>query len=433
MGQRIAAAEAQGDRAAAGRWLATGMVVLGTVATFLVLVAVMISSQLPAIFRDIPASEARRFSGAFSLAAVGTGLVIVNNGLFVYARSVQRPAFLNGVLLVSGLFNFLVTLIALRAGAGLYAIAYGVLARSALQTVASLVFLTRELAAGLAPHFRFDHSIFREAARLMPATLAGGLAFAALNQTELLILNLAVGAVAAASFLAIRRAAELVRALTDTLAVSSYASFAHLVSSPERGQAGKVLDELSDLRLGATTVLLAPYLAVNSSFIAVWLKGEVLPNGTLTILVAAQSLVVGGGFLVNYLFRASGAVAEGSLLVAGEAILRIAAMYILCREFGPVGIPIGALATSIPAWIYTGRRLRTRIGSLQSGGAPRLRAFATRSAILGGAALLGTLVIFPSWSYVLGTAVVVAGIALAAEPSLGTIRARLMPKVGVSR
>ena len=306
MGQRIASAHGRNDEASVGRWLATGLLVLGIVSGSLVVGASIVATMLPRLFGGLSEHDRGRISGAFALAALGSGLAMMNTGALVYARAVQRPTFLNVVMTVASLTNLGVTLAFLLRGAGLYAIAYGVLARSGLFSLASTGFLAVEVRRGLWAHLHFDKAVFREALRLMPATLLGGLAYAALNQSELLILNLTVGAVAAASFLAIRRASELVRALSDTIAVSSYASFAHLVSSPDRSRSHQVLRELTDMRVAISIVMLAPYLAVNSSFVAVWVKGMVTPDAVLTLAIAVQTFVIGGAFLANYLFSRGG-------------------------------------------------------------------------------------------------------------------------------
>ncbi|RYD86073.1 MAG: hypothetical protein EOP84_00175 [Verrucomicrobiaceae bacterium] len=429
MGQRIAAAHAQNDRTMVGRWLATGLLVLGVVSLLLIAVALGLSPFLPRLFSDLSSTDAERLSKAFALAGIGAGLVMINNGALVYARSVQRPSFLNAVMTGAALANLGVTLFFLLRGAGLYAIAYGILARSLLQSFASTIFVVIELRRGLSESFRFDKSVFGEAMKLMPATLLGGLAYAALNQSELLILNLTVGAVATASFLGIRRAAELVRALSDSVAFSSYSSFAHLVSSPDQERAGTVLEELTDIRVVLSIVLLTPYLAVNSSFVLVWLKGQVFPDPLLTLAIAAQTLVIGGGFLANYLYRASGELVRGSWFLALEAVVRVAAMYGLSKIFGYIGLPIGAIVTALPAWILTQHALGIRLHKRHRPTSIRGKIWAVRASILVAASVVGFTAVHASWAYVLGVATSAAAgaflILLGVEPSMERFRLRL--------
>lgn len=441
MGQRIGAAHGRGDDASVGRWLATGMVALGVVASLLVGFATGFADFLPRLFSGLAASGRASIVGAFSLSSIGIGLAMMNSGALAYARAVQRPSALNFAMTVSSLVNLGVTLVFLLRGAGLYAIAYGVLARSGLLSLASVSFLIAESRRGLRSHFRFDRAVFVEAMRLMPATLLGGLAYAALNQSELLILNVTVGALAAASFLAIRRASELVRALSDSIAISSYASFAHLVAGPERSRAHQVLQELTDMRSAASVVMLAPYLAVNSSFVAVWVKGQVVPDPLLTLAIAAQTFVIGGAFLANYLFRASGEVMLGSVLLAVEAVVRVAAMYGFSRAFGPIGVPIGAMITALPVWYLTDRALRQQFESETPDrkiepnpwrGRPATRpwrSWAVRGAILASSGAFGFFAMHASWAFVglVGTGTVIGASAalLHTESTLSPIRKRL--------
>lgn len=431
MAQRIAAAHGREDEASAGRWLATGLVVLAVAAGILIALSLGIAYQLPRMFGNLPEAERNQLSHAFALAAVASSLVMVNNGALVYGRAIQRPAFLNSVMTVSAILNLAVTFFFLSRGAGLFAIAYGVLARSGLQTVAGVGFLAAQMRRGLAPHFRFDREVFREAMKLMPSTLLGGLAYAALNQSELLILNLTAGEVAAASFLTLRRLSELTRAIGDSIALGSYPSFAHLVSSQSVERASEVLDELNGLRIAVCVILTAPYLAINSSFVSVWVHGQVRPDGWITIAVAVQTLVIGGAFLSNYLYRAAGGVLEGSLFLAAEAVIRVTVMYVLSRFMGPIGIPLGAIATALPAWILTLRLLRKRLGVPLTPPAKSQLLWVVRGTVLALSAAFGYFVVRPQWKFVVaagfGSLILALAIALATEPSMARFRNRLVP------
>ena len=98
-------------------------------------------------------------------------------------------------------------------------------------------------------------------------------------------------------------------------------------------------------------------LGVNEVFVTLLFGAENFGGILLTAGFAAQMILSGQSFLANYLFRAAGHMQEGSVLLAGEAVTRVAAVAIALAVVGLAGAPWAAAAVSAIVMTITLRRL----------------------------------------------------------------------------
>ncbi|MBA3888892.1 MAG: hypothetical protein H0X64_00020 [Gemmatimonadaceae bacterium] len=343
--QRIGAAHGRGDEVDIGRWLFSGVISLGAVAAFVVWASYAVAPRLPQWFK-VPAEQAASFELTFQIAAIATAGIIMQYVAVGFARGTQRTAFMGLLMALSSPVGFVVTLVMLLHGFGLPSIAWGMLARSTVLIVGSAYFLFSSMTPAMFRGFRFDAAVMRETSRLMPVTALGGLSYAAMNQSEFAIIGFMLDPALATGYLATRRASDVGRAVADAIAYGTYGSFAHLVTSEQRANSIAVYNEVVSIRTSFAVALAGAYIAMNASFVAAWV-GPGLYGGTqLTLLLALSSVVGGGAFLTNYLYRATGAVAEGSIASAVEAVVRIGLMVWLVSVIGVPGIPLASLVTA---------------------------------------------------------------------------------------
>ena len=120
-------------------------------------------------------------------------------------------------------------------------------------------------------------------------------------------------------------------------------------------------------------------------------------------------ILSGQSFLSNYLFRAAGHMREGSILLAAEAVTRVALVAGALAVVGLAGGPWAAAAVSGVVMMMTLRRLD---GELPGSNAPA-SALTTRSRLAPALVFLSGLVVailtVPlSWTYVGGVVVLLA-------------------------
>ena len=433
--QRIGAAYGRQDLRGAAECFAAGMAALALVALVVVAGGLAISHPLPR-WMGLVGAESGTLQACFVVGTIATALNIFGNGIVGFSRGIQRTTFMNGVTVASGLVGFGVSLGLVLTGWGLWAVALGLVARSGISLIGSIVFAAVCLRGDLYHFFRVRRAVLREFLAISPATALGGIGYAVMNQSEVALTAILLSPELAVVLGLTRKALDMARGLVDAIAFSTYGGFAHLVTSDQRHRALHVHAEIHSLRLSLAIAMASAYMAVNGSLLSVWVGSTQYGGALLTILMAVQFIVVGSSFLMNYLYRATGQVMRGSLALFLEGVTRVPLMIGLLLWVGLPGIPIAGIITSgVFGWLAY-RWMRREVQSF-SDPPPSLslRAAAGQVAILGIGALACILVRWETWIYVLiaGSAIAIGGeIALIhLDPSLRDVRASL--GAGLSR
>jgi hypothetical protein len=178
------------------------------------------------------------------------------------------------------------------------------------------------------------------------------------------------GTVPATIYVLTRKAAETLRTLLDTVGYAVYGGVANLVSSPESGRSRRVVNEIGRSRFALACLAAAAYVGLNRGFVYL-LFGEDSYGGTALTIVFALALVVGGqGFLLNYLYRAAGALRDGSLLFIAEAAIGAVAMAAGLQVLGLLGAPAAATVVASVFLLVTRRRLARALPPATAGREP---------------------------------------------------------------
>ncbi len=346
MTQRIGALVGQGDRDAAGRWFAAGQSCLLVVGALLLGIGLNFA-PLVTSWAQVPTPEADVFTACFQVSVVANVLLLLFNGVLGLSRGVQQTAVVNAIPAAGSAAGFITALGLLLANFGLWALAAGFVVRAVICFAGGLVFLSGLKRAGYEMTLRPTRPIVAEILHLTPPMAAGNLGYLCANMSELVLVTTLFGPVIALVYAVTRRMADGVRMLLDTIGWAVYGGFAHLVASDQRYRAREILEEILSLRFACACLGAGVYVAVNEGIVTLLFGAENFGGIWLTIVFGVQLVVAGQGFLVNYLYRAAGPVRDGSLLLAAEAVVRVAATVTALR-FG--GLVAGPAATTLSAW-----------------------------------------------------------------------------------
>ncbi len=409
--QRIGAAHGQGDSKSVAEYFATGMATMAIVASAIGLAAFGLSFMLPG-WMGLSGDEAHTLQWCFVVGVGASTVNVFNNSIVGFSRGIQNTTFMNAIAVASALVGFATSLGLVLVGWGLWAIALGLVARAVISLIGSTVFTAMTLRKGLICFFRVRGHILREFLSVSPATALGGISYAVMNQSETALVAIFLKPELAAVLNLTRKALEVARGLVDTIAFATYGGFAHLVTSDQRHRTLEVLAEISSLRLSLAIVTASAYLAVNASLVSVWVGGDQYGGALLTILIAIQFIVVGNSFLLNYLYRAAGAVMQGSLALVAESIARVPLMIGLLLWLGLPGIPIAGIITGSVFSVLAYHWILKQVAPF-SEPYPRTppRVWMARGLILCFGVVICIFVQWTSWIFVLamGSAVVVVG------------------------
>jgi O-antigen/teichoic acid export membrane protein len=300
-------------------------------------------------------------------------------------------------------------------------------ARAVLSLIGSSIFVASVYRTQLAGHFRFSYSAAREMALASPSTAAGGLSYALMNQSEGALIGFFLRPELVPSYTLTRKGADVLGSLLNMIGFASYGGFAHLVGSAQRHRAWQVLAEITSLRYSLSIAAAAAVMALNPSFVSLWVGPEMYGGHWLTVFMALQMIFTGGAYLMNYLYRACGPVVKGSLALVVESLIRVPLMIVLLRWLGVIGIPLAGILTSLAATVAAYLWVRRELSQYSE----HVSLFTQRVewARLG-VLLLGTAACVwmrgTSWTFVLGTGtavvLVAAALLISIDPLLGDLR-----------
>jgi O-antigen/teichoic acid export membrane protein len=410
--QRIAAAHGRGDSQDGAGWFASGQLLLALVSALVAGAGVLVSLILPSLF-GVGGSEAEVLRGCFLLGTAASCATIFGNGFVGLSRAIQDTAFLSGMLIVSAVVGLVTSLTLIVMGWGLWAVALGLVARAVVSLTASLAFGILAWRKQFGVPFRVERLVVRQLLEATPATAIGGVSYALMSQSEIVLVASLARPELAVVYALTRKAADLGRSLVDMIGFATYGGFAHLIGGPQREQAQKVRSQILSLHMSAAIAVAAAYLAVNRSLVTQWVGADFFGGLPLVFLMALQSVVLGHSYLINLLYRATGRVVEGSLALVLEALVRLPLLAALLLLFGLPGLPAAAILTAATSAVLIHRRSMRELGSGPTPAfwsASRL-VMMVRLGLLAVGAIIAVAIYAPSWLYVVvgGGAVAVAG------------------------
>jgi O-antigen/teichoic acid export membrane protein len=366
LAQRVAAALGGDDREAAGEWAGACLGVLALLAPLLFGASVVTAFLLPS-WIGVAGADARTLQACFVTGAAASVALLLCNGVVGLAWGLQRTALVSAALVIAAAAGVATSAALLFTGFGLWALALGLVVRAAIAVGACSVFVAGARRRGLPLHWQPRGYVLRELRTLLPATGGASVGSLLSKNTEIILVATFLGPLAATLYALTRKAADTLRVLLDTVGYAVYGGVASLVSSPgDRWRSRSVVKEILRTRFALACVAAACYVALNRGFVSLLFGGENYAGMSLTVAFALVLVVGGQGFLVNYLYRATGPVREGSQLLLVEAVIRALAMALGLRLFGLLGMPLASTAVAAVFLVVVRRRL---LGALPAGGA----------------------------------------------------------------
>jgi O-antigen/teichoic acid export membrane protein len=413
--QRMAAAHGRGERAVVGEYYATGVAVQAVLMAVLVGLGLLVAPFVPG-WLGIHGEDARTLSRCFAAAAAATGLGFMAAVVGSLPVAVQRMTFNAAATLACTAAGLVTTLWLLLSGAGLWALAWGMLARNGLLLLA----LAGAAAAALrreGTRMRVRGPVLRELGALSGPSFLSMLGNTAVGRCDALLVAVVFRPELATVYVLTRRAAEIISMFLALVGGALYPGFAHLVGSGHLARARHVLAQAERGYLAAGALCVALYMALNRTFMELWVGPAQYGGHLLTVLVGLNVLLVGRAALVTYLLGASGQIRQSAHLIFAEAVVRVAAALALLLALGVPGVPLAGIATTVAsalvarAWL--GRRLE---GPARSGAAwPAYALLLAGGALAGGERWAGSWAGFAACGAVFAAAA--AGLLVAMDPA----------------
>lgn len=273
----------------------------------------------------LPAPQRHTVLNCFVMAVGANAAGIVGSTAASIVRSLQKSIIAGSITLAADAANILVTLLGILDGAGLYAIAGGLLVRALLAAAVGLFVmnhLLRRLDIGFDIRWISVRELFADSSRFFVTSIAMKMQ----AQANVFFVGSILGPESAAIYGLTVRAHETVLMVTGQINGALVPSITHLVGSGnfERFRAVilRVLLTMAALTAFAMTVTVVS----NSSFLQLWVGRGVFGGQGVSVLMAAALFVSSLGYVAYDALIAQGKFRFVSSVFAATSILHVALM-----------------------------------------------------------------------------------------------------------
>jgi O-antigen/teichoic acid export membrane protein len=342
--QRASAAIGAGELQLFGRLSgsATGIgVVVALFLTGISLACLPLLNSLGAL----PAPQQKDVLHCYVLAVGANAAGIIGATLISIVRSLQRSIIAGTIVLFADIANIVATLIGIAFGAGLYAIAGGLLIRALLITgigfAAVYLLFRRSLQIG----FDFRWSAARELLGDSARFFATSIAMKMQAQANVFFVGAILGPASAGVYGLTVRAHETVLMLTGQINGALVPSITHLVGSGNFRRFREVILRVLLTMAAVTALALTVTVTSNAAFLRLWVGARLFGGQDVSIVMAVALLVSSLGYVAYDALIAQGRFRLVSAVFAATSTLHV--VLLMCTlHWGLWIAPVVTLATA---------------------------------------------------------------------------------------
>lgn len=361
--QKMSDAQARAQVREISSWFTATLMLLTLLSALIVLVGPVLA---PLVYRPFDLSGVQRaaLEHAFQWGLVAVSLTIVSYAFTGLARALQAPLVTMTAVVVGSALGVLVTWWSLTHGAGVAAVAYGMITRAAVSllggVLALLIFRLRRWVVLCWP----GRAYLRESLGVMPFSGIGSLGYALGNQSDNLLVGYLFGPTTATLFNTTRRAADVARSVIETLGYANFAGFTH-VYAREGAPGGRLAyQRILNLHTLLSVVFCGGFIVFNKLFVSLWLGERFYMNDLVNTLMALQVFYVTRSYLLNTLNRGMDKPQFAFVMLAVEALAKVLLVLAVARSFGVPALLLLAIGVAAVMITVLARRNAQLLGAV---------------------------------------------------------------------
>jgi O-antigen/teichoic acid export membrane protein len=328
-----------------GPLIGAGLTAAVALAVALSLLSIAVYPLLPDI-RGFSSSESKQLANCFFLAVLANAIGVVAATAQGIVRSLQRSVVAGSATLLADIANIVATLAFLFAGAGIYAIAGGLVVRSSVTTsilVLYIVFVSRRLLkVSLRFGWRESRSIFVDSWHSFWLSIS----MRVQTQGNVFFVGTILGPESAAIYGLTVRAHDTVLILLSQINNAIAPSMAHLLGSGNTDRFKTLLFRIVPALALFSALGMVVTVIVNAEFVTLWVGHSVFGGQPVSILAALAVWVATIGFVGYDSLYALGKFRFISRTYVGSALVHVILMVILLR-FGIWTAPLISIISSL--------------------------------------------------------------------------------------
>lgn len=355
LNQRIASNFGKKNNQKISDYFINGLLIYSVLALLVFIIGYALSYPLPGLLKA-ERTEISILRVCFQLAVLSQSIYIINNVLRGFAQSLLRPFFPFLSQLVWMVIGIITTIALLYNNFGLLSIVVGHLVTQGglivFNGLYALILLKK-----LSIRIRFNRSTTMELLVLIPSLFGAKMGNALVKNIEPTLITVILSPELSTAFVVMRRTADLVSRGLNIIMGATFSSFSHLFGEIGRKKMLAVARKILTMFYFSGLIGFGTYVAVNESFIKLWVGGKYfLGYGVLLLIASSIFIRVLHNFFANLLVGVND-IKFSSYMVLFEAIARVIVMASLIYIFGVSGAPLGLLLTCSVFAIILWRRL----------------------------------------------------------------------------
>jgi O-antigen/teichoic acid export membrane protein len=353
--QRVAHRSGAGKTSELGPLIGAGLVNGALLALLLTLLCLGFATFLPAT-QGLTAAQSHRVVQCFLLAVCANGLAVIASTAAGIVRSLQRAIAVGTITLVADSMSVLVTVVALFANHGLYALAIGMLVRSVLATVGSLALLG--ILTAQDPRLRWtlswseSRALWRDSAHFFLTSIAMKLQ----SNANTLFVGMLAGPQSAAVYGLTVRAHETVLMFIAQLNAALGPSLAHLVGEEKHVRFRALIVRLVPLMAVTAALGMTLTVTLNETFVRLWVGPAAFGGQATSILMGAALWAASIAYVAYEALLARGEFSSIARTFIAASALHVLLLLTLVR-LGMWGAPAAVLLTTLCWGAVLGRRV----------------------------------------------------------------------------
>lgn len=352
--QRIASAYGEGDTRGVSNTIGAGTIFGIVISIGIFGFGVAISTAIVSLLNLDPSLDGELIREAFILAVVGSAILVFSYAFSGMARGLQGT-FWAGVAGVSAKsVGILSRIVLLYGGFGLLAIPWGNICSALVSLLGYGGYLVHRVFEDEALKISFSWSKSRRLARLMGYNFLGKATNVISDNADSFIIARYVGAETVTVYRLTKKVPDLGNMFLNRVSVAFKPATSHLAGGSGTTRSRPVLIRLFQYLLWTTGLGLGGVLALNESFIDIWVGSDIYAGTIVNILIC-------GLFVLRVLYDsmsnicyALGNIEENSIANAVQGGIYIGAIFIGAKGYGMVGVAVAAVLAhlAVSAWYY---------------------------------------------------------------------------------
>lgn len=354
--QRVAKAYGQSDHSKAGECFINGLAVYFTLATIFIGVGLLLSFNLSALIKANETNELL-LKQCFQIAVVATGLGFINECLRGFSSALLRALYSSLVLAGSRIIGMAATLVLLYRDVGLWAIPIGMLLTEGLALLLGLI-QTALLFRGLGTCWAFNLTLIGEYFRTGGLLFASRLGNALSRDADPLLITLFLQAEVTAAYMVTRRGADIVFQLLAVIYGAAHGAFSHLAGAGDEAKTGSVAAKLLAIVFFVGLVGFSCYVALNSSFVTLWVGETFSLDRGLILLIGLAYFLQSLRNMVLQILNGLGEFDISSRVILLEGLIKTGLTIWLLNWVGISGVSLSLAVACLLALFILGAKLK---------------------------------------------------------------------------